>query len=161
MCSTVAPGPLGPRGLGPPLNLNLTKKRQYSPLDRISQPLLSQRGDPWLFSTVPPSLANLQAPLVLEDHSRIERMIPLPNANISTQTVKMTLRYLRHWHDTVSSGDYPMMVNLDPKQKSHPVTYSFFCFLRLNLQNAWSLYVHFCGRITVCDTTWRTIDPPQ
>ena len=42
----VAPGPLGPRGLGPPLNLDLTKKRQYSFLDRISQPLLSQRGDP-------------------------------------------------------------------------------------------------------------------
>ena len=47
--NTVAPGPLRPRGLGPPLNLNLTKKRQYSPLDRISQPLLSQRGEPWLF----------------------------------------------------------------------------------------------------------------
>ena len=63
---TVAPGPLGPRGLGPPLNLVLAKKRQYSPLDKCFwPPSWAKEGTLDYFSTGPPSLANLQAPLIV------------------------------------------------------------------------------------------------
>ena len=46
---TVAPGPLGPGGLGPPLDLVLAKKGNTPPFTNFFSPLLSPRGDPWLF----------------------------------------------------------------------------------------------------------------
>ena len=59
---------IGAKGPWPPSEFGPHKKRQYSPLDRISRSLLSQRGDPWLFFDRTPSLANLQAPLcVIKD----------------------------------------------------------------------------------------------
>ena len=62
----MAPGPLGPRGLGPPLNLVLAKKGNTPPpLDKFFwPPSWAQEGTLDYFSTGPPSLANLQAPLV-------------------------------------------------------------------------------------------------
>ena len=61
--TSVAPGPLGPRGLGPPLNLDLTKKGNTPPLTKFFGPSWVKEGTLDFFSTVPPSLANLQAPL--------------------------------------------------------------------------------------------------
>ena len=57
--NAVAPGPLGLRGLGSPLNLDLTPP----PLTEFLGPFWVKEGTFDLFSTVPPSLANLQAPL--------------------------------------------------------------------------------------------------
>ena len=45
----VAPGPLGPRGLGPLLIWSSRKKGNTPPLTTFYGPLMSQRGDPWLF----------------------------------------------------------------------------------------------------------------
>ena len=51
----VAPGPLGPSGLGPPLNVVLAKKRQYSPLDKLFwPPPQPKRGPLTIFRLDPP-----------------------------------------------------------------------------------------------------------
>ena len=50
----VAPGPLRPRDLDPPLNLVFAEKRQYSPLDKFSwPPPQSKRGPLTFFDRTP------------------------------------------------------------------------------------------------------------
>ena len=52
----VAPGPLGPRGLGFPLNLDLTKRRQYSLLTEFLGPSWVKEGTLDFFRPNPPPL---------------------------------------------------------------------------------------------------------
>ena len=55
LLKSVAPGPLGPRGLGPPLNVVLAKKRQYSSLDKFFwPPPQPKRGSLTFFRPDPP-----------------------------------------------------------------------------------------------------------
>ena len=71
----------GPRGLGPPLNLDLTKKGNTPPLTKIFGPSWVKEGTLDFFSTVPPSLANLQAPLFRAELNRTELHISCAMCN--------------------------------------------------------------------------------
>ena len=65
------------KGPWPPSKFGLRGKKAIlpPPFDKFSWPPPESRGDPWLFSTGPPSLANLQAPLNKTIRRRDPRMV--------------------------------------------------------------------------------------
>ena len=86
----MAPGPLGPRGLSPPLNLDLTKKAILPPWQNFSASPESKRGPLTFFQPYPPPLFG-ESPGATATHLR------LPNISSPISRIHLQLQVGHVW----------------------------------------------------------------